>query len=75
MLKAKNKLQIGKFVKNHSSSSSGKSVTFLLVCRNLPGKANLKIIRKKEGHYVENKICKSILTRSDLLTLIVYILI
>ena len=36
---AKNKLQIGKFVKNHS-----KSLTFLLVCRNLPGKANLKKI-------------------------------
>ena len=38
---AKNKLQIGKFVK--IGNSSGKSVTFLLVCRNLPGKANLKI--------------------------------
>ena len=36
---AKNKLQIGKFVKTGSS----KSLTFLLVCRNLPGKANLKI--------------------------------
>ena len=32
---------MSKFVKNHSNS--GKSVTFLLVCRNLPGKANLKI--------------------------------
>ena len=40
---AKIKMQIGKFVKNHSSSSSNKSQTFLLVCRNLPGKANLKI--------------------------------
>ena len=40
---AKNKLQIGKFVKNHSNSSSNKSLTFLLVCRNLPGKANLKM--------------------------------
>ena len=41
---AKNKLQIGKFVKNHSgSSSSSKSLTFLLFCRNLPGKANLKM--------------------------------
>ena len=39
---AKNKLQIGKFVKNHSN---GKSLTFLLFCRNLPGKANLKILR------------------------------
>ena len=34
----KNKLQVGKFVKGN-----GMSVTFLLVCRNLPGKANLKI--------------------------------
>ena len=42
---AKNKLQIGKFVKNHSGSN--KSVTFLLVCRNLPGKANL-IMHGKE---------------------------
>ena len=33
----KNKLQIGKLVK-----SGSKSVTFLLVCKNLPGKANLK---------------------------------
>ena len=40
---AKNKLQIVKFVKNHSSNSSNKSLTFLLVCRNLPGKANFKI--------------------------------
>ena len=39
---AKNKLQIGKFVKNGSSS---KSVTFLLFCRNLPGKANLKRVK------------------------------
>ena len=38
---AKNKLQIGKFVKNGSNNS--KSLTFLLFCRNLPGKANLKI--------------------------------
>ena len=42
---AKNKLQIGKFVKNHSSNSN-KSLTFLLVCRNLPGKANLKIVKR-----------------------------
>ena len=39
---AKNKLQIGKFVKN-GSSNSNKSLTFLLVFRNLPGKANLKM--------------------------------
>ena len=32
----------GIFHSSHSSSSN-KSLTFLLVCRNLPGKANLKI--------------------------------
>ena len=46
---AKKKLQIGKFVKIHSSSSSSKSLTFLLVCKNLPGKANLKIIGEVGG--------------------------
>ena len=39
---AKNKLQIGKFVKI-GNGNGNKSLTFLLFCRNLPGKANLKI--------------------------------
>ena len=41
---AKNKFQIGKFVK----TGNGKSLTFLLVCRNLPGKANSKIVLDKK---------------------------